>query len=81
MYYLLTLEVLAYPFGWTNELISLKGKSINDIPAKLLEPKSITALYIGAKSRLELLRLKRSLNQYKQEALSAVLPGAVLSRM
>jgi len=69
--------------GWTNgsKLISLKGKSINDIPAKLLEPKSITALYIGAKSRLELLRLKRSLNQYKQEALSAVLPGAALSRM
>jgi putative ABC transport system permease protein len=69
--------------GWKSgsKLISLKGKSVDQIPAELLESKSVTALYVGAKSRLQLLRLKRSLNDYNQEALSAVLPGAALSRM
>src|SRR6056300_246835 len=69
--------------GWKSgsKLMSLKGKSVDQIPAELLESKSVTALYVGAKSRLQLLRLKRSLNDYNQEALSAVLPGAALSRM
>ena len=69
--------------GWKSgsKLMSLEGKSVDQIPAELLESKSVTALYVGAKSRLQLLRLKRSLNDYNQEALSAVLPGAALSRM
>ena len=61
--------------------MSLEGKAVDQIPAELLESKSVTALYVGSKSRLQLLRLKRSLNDYNQEALSAVLPGAALSRM
>ncbi len=69
--------------GWKSgsKLMSLEGKSFDQIPAELLESKSVTALYVGAKSRLQLLRIKRSLNDYNQEALSAVLPGAALSRM
>lgn len=69
--------------GWQSgsRLMSLEGKSISDIPADMLESKSVTALYVGAKSRLQLLRLKREIDDYDQEALSAVLPGAALSRM
>lgn len=69
--------------GWKSgsRLMSLQGKSVSDIPPALLKPKSVTALYVGARSRLQLLRLKRALTDYEQEALSAVLPGAALSRM
>ncbi len=46
-----------------------------------LQPKEITAVFIGAKSRIQTLGLQRDLNTYKQEPLQAVIPGVALSQL
>lgn len=46
-----------------------------------LQPESITALLIGATSRIQTLRLQRDLNTYAQEPLQAVIPGVALSQL
>jgi len=46
-----------------------------------LQPKSVTALYIGASSRMQTLRLQRDLNTYAAEPLQAVIPGVALSQL
>lgn len=46
-----------------------------------LQPESITALLVGATSRVQTLRLQRALNTYTQEPLQAVIPGVALSQL
>jgi len=46
-----------------------------------LQPKEITAAFIGAKSRIQTLRIQRDLNTYAQEPLQAVIPGVALSQL
>ncbi len=46
-----------------------------------LTPESITAAMIGLKSKLSTFRLQRHINEYKQEALSAILPGVALQEL
>lgn len=46
-----------------------------------LQPESVTALLIGATSRIQTLRLQRDLNTYAQEPLQAVIPGVALSQL
>ena len=46
-----------------------------------LQPKSITAILVGARSRIQTLRIQRDLNTYKKEPLQAVIPGVALSRL
>ena len=46
-----------------------------------LQPETLTALLIGATSRVQTLRLQRDLNTYKQEPLQAVIPGVALSQL
>ncbi|MEO1575462.1 MAG: ABC transporter permease, partial [Pseudomonadota bacterium] len=46
-----------------------------------LKPGEITAMYVGAKSRIQTLRIQRELNQYRAEALQAVIPGVALSQL
>ena len=43
-----------------------------------LQPKAITAALIGLKSKLYVFRIQRYVNTYKQEPLSAILPGVAL---
>ena len=45
------------------------------------EPESVTALLVGATSRVQVLRLQRDLNTYTQEPLQAVIPGVALSQL
>jgi len=45
------------------------------------QPESITALLIGTKSRIQILRLQRDLNTYSREPLQAVIPGVALSQL
>ncbi|MNJ98410.1 Macrolide export ATP-binding/permease protein MacB [compost metagenome] len=42
---------------------------------------AITAFFVGAKSRIETLRLQRSINEYKEEPLLAIIPGVTLSEL
>ena len=46
-----------------------------------LEPKAVTAALVGLKSRLATFRLQRAINEYREEALSAILPGAALQEL
>lgn len=46
-----------------------------------LSPESITAMLIGATSRVRSLALQRDLNTYKAEPLQAVIPGVALSQL
>ncbi|MBB3398686.1 ABC transporter permease [Rhizobium sp. BK060] len=46
-----------------------------------LPPKAITAAVIGLKSRLQVIGFQRSINEYRAEPLSAVLPGVALQEM
>lgn len=46
-----------------------------------LEPQAITAALVGVKSRLQVFGLQRSINEYPQEPLLAILPGVALQEL
>jgi len=46
-----------------------------------LNPKSATALYVGLKSRMMTFSLQRWVNNYKPEAISAILPGVAFGQL
>lgn len=56
------------------------------IPQDKIRPEDIhveqiTAFFVGTKSRIEILRLQREINTYKEEPLLAIIPGATLSEL
>ena len=46
-----------------------------------LQPKQITAFMLGLKSKMEIFRIQRAINQYKREPLLAILPGVALGEL
>lgn len=46
-----------------------------------LKPKAITAALVGLKTRAAVFRVQRQINEYKDEALVAVLPGVALDQL
>ena len=46
-----------------------------------LEPKAVTAALVGLKSRIAVFRVQRFVNEFRDEPLLAVLPGATLQEM
>jgi putative ABC transport system permease protein len=69
--------------GWQNGTPTPMSRAIS--PERLrnlaLEPESVTALLVGATSRVQVLRLQRDLNTYSQEPLQAVIPGVALGQL
>jgi putative ABC transport system permease protein len=61
----------------------IPGQNISgdEVRAMHLEPKAITAAFIGLKSKLAAFRLQRAINEYPEEPLSAILPGAALQEL
>jgi putative ABC transport system permease protein len=55
--------------------------SADEVRRMNLEPKAITAVLIGLKSKLATFRLQRAINEYRDEPLSAILPGAALQEL
>lgn len=55
--------------------------SADDVRKLDLRPQAITAALIGLKSRLAVFRVQRAINEYPEEPLSAVLPGAALQEL
>jgi len=51
------------------------------ITPEMLKPKTITSFFLRTHSRIAILKLQRWINEYKEEALLAVIPGVVLSEM
>lgn len=73
----------AIHMGWQNGMptaVSRLAKP-NQLRDQALQPESITAMLVGAKSRVRSLALQRDLNTYKAEPLQAVIPGVALSQL
>ncbi len=51
------------------------------ITQQVLEPKSITAMLVGLKSRMAVFRVQRFVNEYPNEPLLAVIPGVALQEL
>ena len=56
-----------------------KSNPQNKITKEMLEINQITSFFLRTKNRIETLQLQREINNYKDEALLAIIPGAVLS--
>jgi putative ABC transport system permease protein len=69
--------------GWTNgsQAVSLKNLDVSQIPKERLYPKTITAAYLGLSSKLNLFKVSRSINEYSEEAVNAVIPGVALAEL
>lgn len=61
-----------------NALFSI---SADKARAMALQPSSITAYYVGLKSRVAAFRYQRQVNEYREEALTAILPGVALGEL
>ena len=74
----------AVHIGW-NDGVPPIGRgaeiSLSDIDKSELQPGSITAFLVGLKSKSAVLRYQRDINTFRQEALSAVIPGVALSQL
>ena len=46
-----------------------------------LTPKNITAVLVGVKSKFPFFNLQRWVNEYPEEAMTAILPGAALQEL
>lgn len=58
-----------------------QGVTADEVRAMKLEPKAVTAALVGLKSKLAIFRVQRQINEYPDEPLSAVLPGAALQEL
>ena len=68
--------------GWQNGVQVFKNK----IPKEQflnsgIEPKSITAIFVGLKSKLATFSFQRTINNFADEPLLAILPGVALSEL
>jgi putative ABC transport system permease protein len=70
----------AIHLGWENGGPPMVGqeKSVDEILKTQLEPKEISAFFVGLKNKIAVFHLKREVDSYKGEALSAILPGVTL---
>jgi putative ABC transport system permease protein len=61
----------------------IPGQSVSaeEVRQMKLEPKAITAAFIGLKSKLAAFKLQRAINDYQEEPLSAILPGVALQEL
>ncbi len=67
---------------WQNG-IPMPGQSVSADDARKMDlsPKAITAALVGLKSKLATFKLQRLINNYTQEPLSAIIPGAALQEL
>lgn len=67
---------------WQNG-IPMQGQTVSadEVRQMDLAPKAITAALVGLKSRLATFKLQRWINNYKEEPLSAIIPGAALQEL
>ena len=72
----------AIHLDWQNGA-PIPGRSISaeQVRRMNLSPRAITSALVGVKSKLQTFRLQRFINTYKEEALSAILPGVALQEL
>ena len=57
------------------------GVAADDVRAMDLTPRAVTAAMVGVKSRIATFRVQRWINEYRGEALMAILPGVALQEL
>ena len=57
------------------------GRAPDEIPPERLQPRSITALFVGLESRMATFAVQRAVNEFRAEPLTAVLPGVALQQL
>jgi putative ABC transport system permease protein len=69
--------------GWESGAFSNRGskKWPENLRKMNLTPKSVTALYVGLKSRMLTFSLQRWINTYLQEPITAILPGVIFGQL
>jgi putative ABC transport system permease protein len=73
----------AIHMDWQDGAPPLPGHEVSasQIAKEKIKIGQITAFLVGTKSRFETLRLQRSINDYQDEALMAIIPGVALSEL
>jgi putative ABC transport system permease protein len=80
----ISLEAMeAIHLDWQSGSAPALGKKIapNQITPEMVRPKTITSFFLRTKNRIETLRLQRTINEYGEEPLLAVIPGVVLTEL
>jgi putative ABC transport system permease protein len=72
----------AIHLGWQGGVhIPGAAPALSERELEALQPKAITAVLLGLKSRLAVFGLQRNINEFQDEALSAILPGVALAEL
>ena len=63
--------------------IPMPGQSVSadEVRTMRLAPKAVTAALVGLNSKLSTFKLQRLINEYREEPLSAIMPGAALQEL
>jgi len=69
--------------GWQSgtKIFNLKQLDLSTLSQEELTPKTVTAAFVGLKSKLTLFRFAANVKKYPNEAISAVIPGIALSEL
>jgi len=69
--------------GWQSgkKVFSLEDIDLSSLPDDALTPKTVTAAFVGLKSKLTLFNFSKSIREYPKEAISAIIPGIALSEL
>ncbi|MBF4374682.1 ABC transporter permease [Vibrio anguillarum] len=67
--------------GWESGAHLGNSPSKEQLEQHNFQPKQITAMLIGLKSRIQTFALQREINNYRQEPLSAIMPGVALQEL
>jgi len=69
--------------GWKSgkKILNLDDIDLSSLPDDALIPKTVTAAFIGLKSKLTLFNFSKNIREYPKEAISAVIPGIALSEL
>ncbi|MFO1427933.1 MAG: ABC transporter permease [Steroidobacteraceae bacterium] len=75
--------ITAIHVDWQAGMRALPGQRTDAaaIRARDLTPESITAFMVGMRSRVMTFTMQRAINEYRQEALLAIIPGVALTQL
>lgn len=67
--------------GWESGAHLRNTPDATQLEQRQFEPKQITAMMIGLKSKIQTFALQRQINEYRKEPLSAIMPGVALHEL
>ena len=71
----------AIHIGWESGIRAGAAPTADDVLARTLAPKEISAFLLGVKQRMHTFQIQRAINEYPRESLMAILPGVALQEL